>query len=297
MKDYLELIRANFLLLTPITFLAGVGAAYNDLGFVNVLDSAIALAGALMAHISVNVLNNYFDFLFGIDKETEKTPFSGGVTVLVEERVNPRLALSIGLLTSLFTLVIGVYFFLKYPIIIPIGLLGLLIVLLYSPVLTKIPLMSEISAGIGFGLISLGAYAVQKGEIMSGGWVSFSFCSILVGLLLFLNEFPDCEIDEKAGRRHLVVVLGPERAYKLYPVILSSSYVLLVLSYLLGLTQLGSLLPLSTIPLGAKASVLVLRSKGVKRDELIEAMKLNLVTILLSILLVGIGNTTWTLLH
>ncbi len=38
----------------------------------------LALLGAFLAHISVNTLNEYFDFKSGLDLETIKTPFSGG---------------------------------------------------------------------------------------------------------------------------------------------------------------------------------------------------------------------------
>jgi hypothetical protein len=34
--------------------------------------------GALFAHISVNTLNEYFDFKSGLDLTANKTPFSGG---------------------------------------------------------------------------------------------------------------------------------------------------------------------------------------------------------------------------
>ena len=38
----------------------------------------LALAGGLLAHISVNALNEYLDFTSGLDLTTLRTPFSGG---------------------------------------------------------------------------------------------------------------------------------------------------------------------------------------------------------------------------
>jgi len=38
----------------------------------------LALLGAFLAHVSVNTLNEYYDFKSGLDLETIRTPFSGG---------------------------------------------------------------------------------------------------------------------------------------------------------------------------------------------------------------------------
>ena len=41
--------------------------------------AVLAFIGLLLAHISVNTLNDYFDYRSGIDLETRRTPFSGGI--------------------------------------------------------------------------------------------------------------------------------------------------------------------------------------------------------------------------
>ncbi len=42
----------------------------------------LALLGLLLAHVSVNVLNDYFDYRSGVDLKTQRTPFSGGSGIL-----------------------------------------------------------------------------------------------------------------------------------------------------------------------------------------------------------------------
>ncbi|MFC1984813.1 hypothetical protein ACFLUW_00245, partial [Chloroflexota bacterium] len=69
--------RPQFLLLSVVLAFLGTCIAWYDGAFH--LDYALlAFFGLLLAHISVNVLNDYFDYRSGIDLETKRTPFSGG---------------------------------------------------------------------------------------------------------------------------------------------------------------------------------------------------------------------------
>ena len=62
--------------------------------------SFLIVIGAVSAHISVNMLNEYFDFKSGLDLKTEITAFSGGSGALPD---NPEMAGTI--------LIIGLVFF------------------------------------------------------------------------------------------------------------------------------------------------------------------------------------------
>ena len=77
-KIWLRQIRAPFLLLPPISVLVGVSVAVYESYSINALYLALAFIGALLAHIAVNVLNEYYDYKSGVDFKTVRTPFSGG---------------------------------------------------------------------------------------------------------------------------------------------------------------------------------------------------------------------------
>jgi 1,4-dihydroxy-2-naphthoate octaprenyltransferase len=119
--------------------------------------------GALFAHISVNVLNDYFDYKSGIDLRTHRTPFSGGSGILPTGMLRPRNVLLLGLGSLAVTSIIGIYFiYTKMWVILPVGLLGVLLVLIYTPYLTRLPGVTElVGPGLGFGLMALGTYVVQ----------------------------------------------------------------------------------------------------------------------------------------
>jgi 1,4-dihydroxy-2-naphthoate octaprenyltransferase len=184
---------------------------------------------------------------------------------------------------------IGVYLLTQafYPLF-PILLYGLVAITLYTPVLSRIPASSEIIAGTGFGLMGLGTYVTQTRVIDNAGIAVFVPVSILVGLLLFLNEFPDAEVDEAAGRRHLVILLGKKNAASLYVLCLVATYASILLAVLTGAAPLPVLISLVTIPIAFKAGRLALKNYD-RVPELVPALASNVLVILLTILLLAVG--------
>src|SRR5512135_235766 len=77
-KVLLGTTRPPFLVLGPACVVVGVGTAYYQTGHVNWLQVLLVLIGAVAAHVAVNVFNEYFDYVTGLDTKTERTPFSGG---------------------------------------------------------------------------------------------------------------------------------------------------------------------------------------------------------------------------
>ncbi|MGD9094279.1 MAG: prenyltransferase, partial [Chromatiales bacterium] len=84
--------RVPFLLLTLVLVLLGVACASTVTQEMEWEKLAIILLTAVSAHVSVNALNEYFDFRIGLDAVTDKTPFSGGSGALPN---NPQQARSV----------------------------------------------------------------------------------------------------------------------------------------------------------------------------------------------------------
>lgn len=103
-------MRLPFLLLTPCCVLLGIGTAARTTAQVNLAHAALVLVGALAAHISVNSLNEHFDFTSGLDLRTTRTPFSGGSGTLPANPEAARGALATGLVALVITALIGIYF-------------------------------------------------------------------------------------------------------------------------------------------------------------------------------------------
>jgi 1,4-dihydroxy-2-naphthoate octaprenyltransferase len=112
--------------------------------------------------------------------------------------------------------------------------------------------------------------------------------SILVGLLLFLDEFPDVEADRMAGRRHLVILLGRRKASRLYVALLILLYFLVVLFVGLKILPLTCLLLLATGWLSYKASYITLKNYD-DVGGIVPALAFNVLIILTGISLIGVG--------
>ena len=156
------------------------------------------MIGSILVHMTVNVINDYHDYVDGIDLNTQRTPFSGGSGVLPSNLLKPKQAFWFATVCLLMAMVIGIYFVMvKGWLLFPLLLVAGFSAYFYNVYLSKW-LMGEIFAGLNFGpLLVLGSYYVQTGRY---SWETLfaSFApGILTSNLLFLNEFPDWEADQK----------------------------------------------------------------------------------------------------
>lgn len=283
--------RPQFLLLTPMCFLVGIGAAvYN--GYFNGLHLFLALIGAILAHVSVNVLNDYFDYKRGTDLLTQRTPFSGGSGLLPANKVKPEDAFKLGLGALIIGLIISLYFLYLYPILIPIVLLAAFLVYAYTPWLTKI-WITELFPGIGFGpLLVIGTYITQlkpeNPKIATNVILASIPVGILVSNLLWINEIPDYEADLKTGRRHGVILLGKRKAAWGYVVMLVLTYLSIVAPVVLKLLPIHTLLGLLTLPVAIKAGQGAL-SYYDQTEKLVPVLGQNIIVVLGTPLLISIG--------
>ena len=101
----LQTMRPSFLVLTLACVFLGLCTSLATGASIDKLVFFLIFIGAMSAHISVNMLNEYHDFKSGLDFKTMKTPFSGGSGALPN---NPKVAnavLLLGLLTLFLSLI------------------------------------------------------------------------------------------------------------------------------------------------------------------------------------------------
>jgi 1,4-dihydroxy-2-naphthoate octaprenyltransferase len=251
---------------------------------------ALIFLGALAAHISVNMLNEYYDYKIGLDLQTQRTAFSGGSGTLP---TSPELAESVffcGLLCLVFTALIGLYFLLAIGWgLLPVGLSGMLLVYFYSSQITRRPLLCLLAPGLGFGpFMILGAYYILNGHYSFAVLMTSFIMLFVASNLLLLNQFPDLEPDRAAGRLHLPILVGRKNAALVYVLFLVMAYVLLLLSVYLKLLPIYSLLGMFTLFLGIPAAIFVLRFYD-NMARLMPALALNVALTLSLPVLISIG--------
>ncbi len=283
-------MRVPFLLLPPACVLLGVGTALRDGGRLNPLYVILALVGAVTAHISVNALNEYVDCLSGLDARTQRTPFSGGSGVLPEHPEMAHMALFTGLAALAVTAVIGLFFAIQRgPGILLLGAVGVLVIVTYTPLITRQPLLCLIAPGLGFGtLMVLGTQFVLTGHYSWTALVASLVPFFLVNNLLLLNQFPDAEADRSVGRRHLLIVLGARGSSLIYGAFLVLAYLAIIAGVYARLLPPMSLLGLLTLLLAIPTIIGVYRHA---RDipKLLPYQGLNVVLNLLTPVLVAAG--------
>ena len=292
MKKWLLVIRAPFLFLAVVLAVLGAAIAWYDsrefgsafhLGY-----AFLAGFGLLLAHISANVFNEYFDYRSGIDLKTRKTPFSGGSGALPSGLITPKQALWLGIGTLVIIVPIGIYF----TVVSGWQLLSLLLVaaiciVLYSPIMLRMP-GPEWIAGLGLGTLPiLGAYFVHTGEYNLPVVIASIPSGILVLNLLFLNEFPDVEADASARRGTLPIVIGKDRSGIVYSVLTVLVYLWIIGGVITAQMPVFALLGLVTLPWAIKAI------RGSRRHQdmskLVPAMANNVLVVLLTQLFMAIG--------
>ncbi len=289
--------RVPFLLLTPACMALGVACCWwlarQTDGILAWPDALLAVLGALAAHVSVNALNEYVDFKSGLDALTQRTPFSGGSGVLPARPELAQTALWMGGVSLGLAMVTGLYFLWRQPAallaLMPVGLVGVLLVVAYTPWVTRHPWLCLMAPGLGFGpLMMLGTSAVLLGHwglpVALMALLPFG----LVNNLLLLNQYPDVDADRRVGRLTLPMLLGKARCW---PVLLTQ-YGLAYGALLLAVWQLGlpeyALLGLLTLPLALNV-VRGARRHAEDTPALLPYMGMNVVVNLLTPVLVALG--------
>jgi len=278
--------RPSFLLLSVVLVFLGTCIAWYD-GYFHLGHAVLACAGLLLAHISVNVLNEYFDYRSGVDLETRRTPFSGGSGILPAGLLKPRHVLWLGIVCFLLDIPIGIYFIMvKGWLLLPLLLVGVACIFLYTPLILKLR-WPEWAPGIGLGILPvLGAYFVQTVNYLPAVIASIP-SGILVHNLLLLNEFPDVEADRKGGKKTLPISIGKTGAGIVYSVLTVIVYLWIIGGVWAGQMPVFSLIALLTIPLAIKAIRGSLKHQDM--TTLLPAMASNVGVVLLTQLLLGIG--------
>jgi 1,4-dihydroxy-2-naphthoate octaprenyltransferase len=281
-KDIFGPMRVPFLVLAPACALLGVGTAYRSAGSVSLFHVILAFIGAISAHICVNTFNEYVDFKSGLDGRTERTPFSGGSGVLPLKPELARPVLFIAVASLILTALIGVYFVFEQGIaLLPLGILGLFLLVGYTPWLTRQPVLCLIAPGLGFGtLMVMGTHFVLTGQ--------YSWDAFLVNNLLLLNQFPDMEADKSVGRNHVLVVLGRRRSSRIYVLFLALAYMSVVAGVYWSSLPAWSLIGLATIVIGVPLSLGALRYAE-SPTKLVPYLGLNVIVNLATPVLVSLG--------
>ena len=218
--------------LLPVLVIGAYFAGIGD-GLFNISLFILTLFGILIAHLGVNVFNDYFDGKDGTDEANTEyfQQVSGGSRAIELGLISLTGTRNLAIILTLIALAIGSYIFTHVD---PNNKDGVWQILLSGLFLgyfyTARPLrlvarrgLGEIAIFLAFGpLLTLGTgFAIFNGDFVnSDHFFNCILMGIPMGLLttniLLINEFPDMKSDAKTGKNHLVVTFGKKFSRWIY---------------------------------------------------------------------------------
>jgi len=203
-------------------------------------------------HASVDLLNDFWDFKRGIDTKT-RTKMSGGTGVLPEGLLKPSSVYRAGVVFLIIGSVIGGYFVFTDGVIIAIILgFAILSIYFYSTKIVDSGL-GEFFVAVKGSMIVIGTFFIQYGQISFESILAGIMIGSLSALVLFIASFPDYNADKSKGRKTLVIVVGKEKATKLFWLFPLASYLAIIIGVSSNLFPLTSMICFLSAPLMVKS--------------------------------------------
>lgn len=251
-----------------------VGLAINwwQYSTIGIIDALLTFGGVMALHASVDLLNDYWDYKRGIDTKTERTKMSGGTGVLPEGLLNPKSVYRAGILFLIIGSVIGSYFVITDGLIIAaILIFAIISIYFYSTKIVDSGL-SEFFVAVKGSMIVLGTYFIQSNQLTIESALGGIVVGVLSSMVLFIASFPDHDADKSKGRKTLVIVVGKQKATKLFWIFPAVSYVAILVGVSLNFFPVFSLVTLLTIPLMMKGGLGLTKNYD-STSDLVPSMK------------------------
>lgn len=271
----------------------GTCAALRD-GPLSIPWLGLSVLGIFALEAAKNASGEVFDFDTGADlgvAEEDRSPFSGGKRVLVDDLLTRRQTWVVSLAAYATGIAAGVtILLLREPRVLGVGLVGVALAFFYHAPPFKLSYrgFGELAVGICYGpLICGGTYLVQRGTIQLDIVLLSIPLGMLIGAFLWINEFPDFRADAAAGKRNLVVRLGRRAASFAYAGVMLLAFGLLALLPSEGVAPGVWFGSIALVP--AIRAAWIVFSRPTETIRLIPAQGLTLLTFLTFALAAGVG--------
>ncbi len=253
-SELLFVTRPWSFIMTVISIALGLTYAFWVQGFVEpiyLVLTLLALLGSILLHAAVNVWNDYYDYMYGVDSPRAGTAIYRPHP-LVHGLMSPKHVQLLAVASAVTGIAIGIAIAVAGRwLALLLGGIGLLLAYGYTgpPFKLKYRGLGEITVLITWGpLITGGAYYVARGILDINVMLASLPLGILVAAVLLANNIRDIDADRRANVKTLAVVLGRELSLKLYGSMIALAYVIQTLLVATGILPVLSLLSLATLP-------------------------------------------------
>jgi len=238
-----RLVDPKIALASLVPFVTGTVLAVRQGGTVPTALLLAAFAAVFAIEVGKNAVNDLCDYRSGADtgvRPEERSPFSGGKRVLVDELLTEGELAAIAFMAFAVALGLGAWVALWAGVeVLLFGAAGAGIAYAYSasPLRLSYRGLGEAAVFLAYGPgLVLGTAWLFSGRVTP----TAAFASLSIGLLianvLVVNELPDERADRQAGKRTLVVRLGGRRAVGFSALLSISAYAVAVEPVIWGAT-------------------------------------------------------------
>jgi 1,4-dihydroxy-2-naphthoate octaprenyltransferase len=209
--------------------LVGNALAYASPTF-SALTMVVSVFCAVLLQASVNLANDYFDFVNGIDTAERLGPVrvtQSGLIPPVKVRNGMLMLLSLAILTGLYLVWVA-----GWPLLIA-GLLSVFALLAYSggPFPIASNALGDLAVFVFYGPVAVvGACFVQGGDITVLTVALSVPVALPITAVLVVNNLRDIPTDERAGKKTLAVRLGDAATRRQFAWLIALPFALLPLA-------------------------------------------------------------------
>ena len=258
---WLAATRPGFLGITAVAVSVGLAAAAFDGIALDGWRAMATLAGALLVHAGANAVNDFHDRIADAGNADRIAPFTGGSRLIQEGVLAPRTMALIGYGLLALGAAMGVLLALSgAPPLWWVGGAGLALALAYSapPARLSGRGLGEWVIATAWLLVVVGADAALRGDLAARPVAAGLSVSLMVAAILLANGFPDRRADAAAGKRTLVVALGPKRAARAHLALVLGAHAGLVVLVFTGQLPGLALLAVGSLPWSVASAVRLL---------------------------------------
>lgn len=259
----------------------GAALAVAD-GSFSLTASAAAVLLALLLQIAVNLANDYFDGIRGVDTEERLGPVRATQSGLISASAvrNAMITtLAVSLIPGGYLIALG-----GWPLF-WLGVASMLSALAYSggPFPLASNALGDLFVFLFFGLVAVcGTFYVQSGELTGFSLLMASAVGFMITAIIVVNNLRDIPTDSRVGKHTLAVVLGATGARWEFTALLAAGYALPLSAALFGHGGFWLLLPLLSAPRAVRLNRRIWRTNGTALNaELAATAKLSLAFCLL----------------
>jgi 1,4-dihydroxy-2-naphthoate octaprenyltransferase len=250
--------RAWLIAVRPIPLLAAVAAVIVGSAMAiaeehfDPLVALVTLFCSVLLLAGINVSNDYFDYVKGVDTPDRLGPMRvtmSGLLPLAEIREGIVLIFAAAVAAGIYLVVIG-----GWPIAV-IGALCILLGLWYSG--GPFPFghygLGDLLVFLFFGFVAVGVtYYLQLHALSPLILLAGMPCSALATGILIINNLRDMETDRRTGKYTLAVRIGPRATRLEYLLLIGLTYAAPTLAWLIGWSSAWVLLTWTTLPLALR---------------------------------------------